>query len=92
MTISERVCCLLDAHYMGQKEFSELTGIAQSTISDWNWKKTDPVSEKIVIICEDLGITPYELLNATVGKRFGTEEGKYDADERVWEKRIKNKL
>ena len=68
MTISERIFSLLDARGMSQKEFSELTGIAQSTISDWKRKKTDPVSEKILIICEVLGVTPYELLSATEGK------------------------
>jgi transcriptional regulator with XRE-family HTH domain len=35
---------------MTQKEFSEATGIAQSSISDWKRKKTNPVSEKILII------------------------------------------
>ena len=50
---------------MSQKEFSELTGIAQSSISDWKRKKTNPVSEKILIICEVLHVTPYELLGGT---------------------------
>ena len=52
---------------MSQREFSELTGIAQSTISDWKRKKTNPVSEKILIICEVLNVTPYELLSGTDG-------------------------
>jgi predicted transcriptional regulator len=34
---------------MSQKGFSEATGIAQSSISDWKRKKTNPVSEKILI-------------------------------------------
>lgn len=68
MTISEKIFSLLEARGMSQKEFSERTGIAQSTISDWKRKKTDPVSEKILIICEVLNITPYELLGGTEGK------------------------
>ena len=68
MTISERIFKLLEERDMSQKEFSERTGIAQSTISDWKRKKTNPVSEKILIICEVLDITPYELLNAAEGK------------------------
>ena len=52
---------------MSQKEFSEKTGIAQSSISDWKRKKTNPVSEKILIICSVLDITPYELLGGTDG-------------------------
>ena len=53
---------------MSQKEFSERTGIAQSSISDWKRKKTNPVSEKILIICQVLGVTPYELLGGTEGE------------------------
>ena len=52
MTISERIFELLDKRGMSQKEFSEKTGIAQSSISDWKRKKTNPVSEKILIICK----------------------------------------
>ena len=71
MTISERIFELLNKRGMSQKEFSERTGIAQSSISDWKRKKTNPVSEKILIICQVLNVTPYELLNGTdgVGKR-----------------------
>ena len=68
MIISERIFDLLQKQGMSQKEFSEKTGIAQSTISDWKRKKTNPVSEKILIICEVLGVTPYELLGGTEEK------------------------
>lgn len=68
MTISEKIFSLLEERGMSQKEFSERTGIAQSTISDWKRKKTNPVSEKILIICEVLNVTPYELLSETEGK------------------------
>ena len=67
MTITERIFELLDKRGMGQKELSEKTGIAQSSISDWKRKKTDPVSEKILIICSVLDVTPYELLGGTDG-------------------------
>lgn len=72
---------------MTQKEFSEKTGIAESSISDWKKKKTNPVSDKILIICEVLGVTPYELLSGAehIGSRSrdhdtyviskGTDEG-----------------
>ena len=68
MTISEKIFELLDKRGMSQKEFSERTGIAQSSISDWKRKKTNPVSEKILIICEVLNVTPYELLEGTDGE------------------------
>ena len=67
MTISERIFELLAEREMSQKEFSEKTGIAQSSISDWKRKKTNPVSEKILIICSVLDVTPYELLAGTDG-------------------------
>lgn len=62
-TISERIFELLKAKNMSQKEFAQKTGIAESTISDWKKKNTNPVSDKILIICEVLGVTPYELLS-----------------------------
>jgi transcriptional regulator with XRE-family HTH domain len=68
MTISERIFELLELRGMSQKDFSVETGIAQSTISDWKRKKTNPVSEKILIICKVLGVTPYELLGGTEGE------------------------
>ena len=71
MTISERIFELLAQRNMSQKEFARRTGIAESSISDWKRKKTNPVSEKILIICEVLDVTPYELLGGTdgVGRR-----------------------
>lgn len=68
MTISERIFELIAKRGMSQKEFAEQTGIAQSSISDWKRKKTNPVSEKILIICDVLGVTPYELLSGTDGE------------------------
>lgn len=63
MIISERIFRLLEEQEISQKTFSDRTGIAQSTISDWKRKKTNPAADKILIICEVLGITPDELLS-----------------------------
>jgi len=72
--ISERIFLLMDKNGLSQKEFSEQTGISQSTISDWKRKKTNPSADKILKICEVLHVTPYELLaEGTVN-----EEGKMD--------------
>ena len=68
MTISEKIFELIKERGMTQKEFALRTGISQSCISDWKRKKTNPVSEKILIICEVLGVTPYELLSGTDGE------------------------
>ncbi|MGN1158244.1 MAG: helix-turn-helix domain-containing protein [Agathobacter sp.] len=63
MTISEKIFKILDEEKMSQKDFSMKTGIPQSTISDWRKKNTNPASDKILIICEVLKVTPYELLS-----------------------------
>ncbi len=62
-TVSDRIFELLKEKGMSQKEFAAKTGIAESTISDWKKKKTNPVSDKILIISEVLGVSPYELLS-----------------------------
>ncbi len=61
-TVSEKIFELLKQKDMSQKEFSERTGISQSTISDWKRKKTNPAADKILKICEVLQVSPSELL------------------------------
>ena len=63
MTISDRIFEKLKERDMSQKEFSEATGISQSTISEWKSKRTNPTSEKIMIICKVLEISPEWLLS-----------------------------
>ena len=63
MTISDRIFDRLKEIGMSQKEFSEKTGISPSTISEWKSKRTNPTSEKIMIICKTLEITPEGLLS-----------------------------
>jgi len=70
MIISERIFNMLQEKGISQKEFSERTGISQSTISDWKRKKTNPASDKIMLICDVLNVSPYELLS-------GVEKSKY---------------
>lgn len=50
---------------MSQAEFVSRTGISQSTVSDWKIKKNNPSSDKIMVICKALDISPYELLTGT---------------------------
>lgn len=63
MTISDRIFDRLKQINMTQKVFSEETGISQSTISEWKSKKTNPTSEKIMVICNVLKVTPEWLLS-----------------------------
>ena len=63
MIISERIFHVLEEKNISQKDFSVKTGIAQSTISDWKRKRTNPSADRILKICEVLKVTPYELLS-----------------------------
>lgn len=72
MVISEKIFELIKAKGMNQKEFALATGISQSTISDWKTKGTNPAADKIMVICDVLGVTPIELL--TSGDQFKSYE------------------
>lgn len=70
MLISERIYEYLEKKGMSQLEFAKKTGISQSTVSDWRRKGTNPSADKIMIICEVLDISPYELLQGTENNKF----------------------
>ena len=70
MLISERIYKYMEERKISQIEFSKRTGISQSTISDWRRKGTNPSADKIMIICEVLGITPYDLLLGTENRKM----------------------
>ena len=63
MTIGERILELIHSSDMTQKEFSERTGIPQSTISSWKGKKQNPSVDKLKVICDILNVDPYYLLS-----------------------------
>ncbi|MBQ3796933.1 MAG: helix-turn-helix transcriptional regulator [Butyrivibrio sp.] len=63
MTIGQRVFYILEEKHMTQKEFSDRTGIATTTISDWRKKNTNPGSDKIMVICSALEVSPEFLLS-----------------------------
>ena len=63
MTISERIFERLRQLSMTQKEFAEKAGILQSTISEWKKNKTNPSSDKILVICKVLDVSPEWLLS-----------------------------
>ena len=71
MNISGKIFELIKEKGMTQKEFGRRTGIPQSTISDWKSKQLNPASDKILIICDVLEVSPYELLGAAQsGSRY----------------------
>ena len=76
MTISDRIFEKIRQLDMTQKEFSEKTGIKQSTISEWKKKGTNPTSDKIMVICKVLNVTPEWLLSGVdkVGRRGSVQD------------------
>ena len=77
MVISEKIFELMKAKGMTQKDFALATGISQSTISDWKTKGTNPAADKIMVICDVLGIEPVELLAS--GEQFKSYNRDYVA-------------
>ena len=62
MIISERIFKILKDKNMSQNAFARQVGLANSTISDWKTKKTNPSTDKIMDICIALEVTPEQLL------------------------------
>ena len=71
MTISDRIFEKLKERNMSQRVFAESTGITQSAISEWKIRRTNPTSEKIMIICKVLDVSPEWLLSGAdnIGER-----------------------
>ena len=62
MIISERIFVVMKEKKMSQVEFAKRVGIANSTVSEWKKRKTNPSADKIMSICEILEMTPEQLL------------------------------
>lgn len=73
MIISERIFKIMEDKGMNQLQFSNATGIAQSTVSDWKRKKTNPTADKIMTICDALDVSPFELLQDTIPSKGAGE-------------------
>ena len=77
MKIHDKIFNRIKELGMTQKEFSQKTGIPQSTISDWKGKNLNPAVDKIMIICDVLELTPNELLLETI------DDGKYNSPDKL---------
>jgi len=72
--ISERIFKLLEEKNMSQNAFAKQVGLANSTISDWKTKKTNPSADKIMDICIVLEVSPEQLLT---GKGIDENDTEY---------------
>ncbi|MBP3543143.1 MAG: helix-turn-helix domain-containing protein [Lachnospiraceae bacterium] len=88
MIISERIFKILKEKNMSQNAFAKKVGLSGSTISDWKTKKTNPTAEKIIPICEALGVTPEQLLTGKdIDEDYEEVESKKVKDELELSKR-----
>lgn len=62
MIISERIFQIMKEKGISGYRLAKMTGIPQRTISGWNVNKTNPGADKIMPICEALGVSPETLL------------------------------
>lgn len=62
MSISENIFRIMSERHISQKEFSQLIGVPESTISDWKRKGKTPNADKVMDICKALDANPYEIL------------------------------
>ena len=84
MTISERLFTIMEEKGISVPELARMTGISRHTIFDWQKKNTNPGSDKIMVICESLNISPEELLIGD--KKNGETAGiSLDVDELIME-------
>ena len=67
MTIGERILEIVREKGMTQKEFSQKTGIPESTMSSWKGRKQNPSIDKLMVICDVLKTDPYYILSGTKG-------------------------
>ena len=69
MGLNENIFRILSEKNMTQKEFSLLTKIPESTISDWKRKGKTPGTDKLMIISKTLGVSVSELISGDVDSK-----------------------
>ena len=92
MIISERIFMIMEEKGISQLELSSKTGIAQSTISDWKRKKTNPSADKIMAICDVLDVSPFDILQDTIPSKGAGEVNFLIASEGTAEFEILKKM
>ncbi len=83
MGLSENLFRILREKEMSQKEFSKLSGIPESTISDWKRKGKTPGIDKLLIISKTLNVSISDLLadGESHKERSGNTSYEYELSE-----------
>ena len=74
MTINETIFNLMEQKNIKAKILAEKLGVNEAVISNWKKRKTDPPIKYILVICEVLNISVYELLGAEEKKLTDQEK------------------
>ena len=62
MAVNEKLFEVLKEKKITQKKLSKMTGIPESTISDWKRKGKTPGTDKLVQVCKAINVSPNEIL------------------------------
>lgn len=64
-TISQRIFTILKSKHLSQRDLADYAGLSPAAISSWKSKNTSPSADKLVKICEFLGVSLSYLLTGT---------------------------
>ena len=73
MIMNEQLFNVLKEKGITQKQLSKMTGISESTISDWKTKGKVPGIDKIMLISKAISVSPNELLRGE-GEKLEVDE------------------
>ena len=64
MTTGQLIKEKLRINHIKQRELAELTQVTEIAVCKWVADKTMPASDKVIMVCEALSITPNEWFDA----------------------------
>ena len=74
MDVNKHIFELLDEKEISQKELSKMTGISESTISDWKRKGKTPGIDKLLLLCDKLNVDLYSLVGIDYEYQLDNDE------------------
>ncbi len=83
MNINEKIFTVLKEKKISQKELSRLSGISESTISDWKRKGKTPGLDKILVVSKVLGISLTDLVDEDVDDTASMNHYELNLDEKL---------
>lgn len=80
MTFGERLLAYRNAVNLSQEKLAEKVGVTRQTVSKWETNQSVPDFDKILPLCEALGITTEELITGEEEKNVEIEEIKQEKE------------